>query len=190
MDVLNRGFSGYNTDWALPILKQLLPTVKAQKEQASSIQLVTIFFGANDGSLPFCPQHVPVDRYKSNTKAMIDMVRNTDSIYYNPKMRIILITPPPVNEVQWEKHCESQGNKLNRTNASVRKYVDCIKDIGRETNIPVADIWSEIMDDVDQNNRDLSEFLLDGVHLNANGYQVIIEIIFFFFFFFFHNTSC
>lgn len=177
LDVLNRGFSGYNTDWALPILKQLLPSVKEQKEQASSIPLMTIFFGANDAALPFSPQHVPLDRYKSNTKAMIDIVRNPESPFYNPKMRIILITPPPINEVQWGKRCDEQGDRLNRTNKAARAYADCIMEIGRETNVPVADIWTEIMDKVDQQDRHLSDFLLDGLHLNANGYQVIQQEI-------------
>lgn len=150
----------------------MLPSVKDQKEQASSIPLMTIFFGANDAALPFSPQHVPLDRYKSNTKAMIDLVKNPESTYYNPKMRLILITPPPINEAQWRKRCEEQGSKLNRTNEAARAYADCIKEIGRETDTPVADIWSEIMDKVALNDRDLSEFLLDGLHLNSYGYKV------------------
>jgi lysophospholipase L1-like esterase len=103
---------------------------------------------------------------------MIELVKNPDSIYYNPKMRIILITPPPLNEIQWSKRCEEQGGKLNRTNESARKYADCIVEIGRENDVAVADIWTEIMDKVDQENRDLSEFFLDGLHLNSNGYNV------------------
>ena len=27
LDVLNRGYSGYNTDWALPVLKQVRQTI-------------------------------------------------------------------------------------------------------------------------------------------------------------------
>ncbi|KAI9243772.1 SGNH hydrolase [Helicostylum pulchrum] len=177
LDVLNRGFSGYNTDWALPILKQLLPSIKEQKETASSIPLMTIFFGANDAALPFSPQHVPLDRFKSNTKAMIDLVKNPGSPLYNPKMRLILITPPPINEEQWRKQCENNGNKLNRTNEAARAYAECIKEVGRETGTPVADIWSEIMDKVGRDDRDLSEFLLDGLHLNANGYKELYNLL-------------
>lgn len=149
--------------------------MKEQKEQANSIPLMTIFFGANDAALPFSSQHVPLERYKSNTKAMIDLVKNPESPFYNPKMRIILITPPPINEAQWEKRCNEQGDKLNRTNKAARAYAECIMEIGRETNIPVADIWSEIMDKVQQQDRQLSDFFLDGLHLNANGYQVTIR---------------
>lgn len=172
LDVLNRGFSGYNTDWALPILRQLLPTVEQQKQQACSISLLTIFFGANDASLTFHPQHVPIGRYKSNVKAMVDMVRNPDSPFYNPRMRVILITPPPLNEVQWSKHTTEQGGKLNRSSESAHRYANCTKDVGKELNIPVADLWSEIMNKSNNEGQDLSNYLLDGLHLNSNGYQV------------------
>lgn len=172
LDVINRGFSGYNTDWALPILRQLLPTVQQQKEQACSISLMTIFFGANDASLTSNPQHVPIDRYESNVKAMIDMVRNPDSPFYNPRLRIILITPPPLNEVQWNKRCEEQGGKLNRTNELAHRYSNCIKEVGKELDIAVADLWSEITDKSIKESKDLSNFFLDGLHLNGNGYQV------------------
>lgn len=133
---------------------------------------MTIFFGANDAALPFSPQHVSLERFKSNTKTMIDLVKNPESPFYNPKMRLILITPPPINEEQWRKQCENNGEKLNRTNEAARAYAECIKDVGRETGTPVADIWSTIMDKVGRDDRDLSEFLGDGLHLNANGYKV------------------
>lgn len=177
MDVINRGFSGYNTDWALPILRQLLPTHKEQQDQACSIPLMTIFFGANDAALPGSPQHVPLDRFKQNTKEMIDLVKNPQSRYYNPKMRLILITPPPINEAQWGKKCQENGGTLNRTNEAARSYAECISEIGRETNTPVADIWSRLMDKVHQEQRDLSDFLLDGLHLNANGYRELYDVL-------------
>ncbi|RCI03106.1 hypothetical protein CU098_012489 [Rhizopus stolonifer] len=174
-DVINRGFSGYNTDWALPILRQLLPTVQAQAEQGCCIQLMTIFFGANDAALPITGQHVPLNRYKSNIKAMIDMIRNPTSPFYNPKLRLILITPPPLNESQWSKHCEERGEQLNRFNKAAREYAECVMDIGRETQTPVADIWSRIMDKAVDS--DLSDFLLDGLHLNEKGYKEVYDVL-------------
>lgn len=161
----------------MPILRQLLPTHKEQQDQACSIPLMTIFFGANDGALPFSPQHVPLDRFKQNTKEMIDLVRNPQSRYYNPKLRLILITPPPINEAQWGKLCERDGLALNRTNESARTYAECISEIGRETSVPVADIWSRIMDKAHQEKRDLSHFLLDGLHLNENGYKELYDLL-------------
>ncbi len=46
-DVFNRGFSGYNTRHAV----DLLPTVFG-KEMNPNTLFVTVFFGANDASLP------------------------------------------------------------------------------------------------------------------------------------------
>ena len=46
VDVIARGYSGYNTRWAAHILQSVFV-----KEQAPP-DLVTIFFGANDAALP------------------------------------------------------------------------------------------------------------------------------------------
>ncbi|KAI7897612.1 SGNH hydrolase-type esterase domain-containing protein [Cokeromyces recurvatus] len=178
VDVINRGFSGYNTDWALPILRQLLPTVKEQEAQACRIHLMTIFFGANDAALPMSPQHVPLDRFESNLLAMIDLVRSPASRFYNPTLRLILITPPPINEVQWKKRCEEQGDVLNRTNEAASRYAECVRQVGQRADVVVADIWTRIMKKTAEGEgRDLSEFMLDGLHLNRNGYQELYDLL-------------
>lgn len=46
-DVVNRGFSGYNTRWA----KLILPRLIGKSAAAESTVAVTIFFGANDSAL-------------------------------------------------------------------------------------------------------------------------------------------
>ncbi|KAI9477846.1 MAG: GDSL Lipase/Acylhydrolase [Benjaminiella poitrasii] len=177
VDVINRGFSGYNTEWALPILRQLLPTVHEQQKQACRIHLMTIFFGANDAALPFSPQHVPLDRFESNLEAMIDLVQTPASRFYNPQMRLVLITPPPLNEVQWKTRCDEQGDPLNRTNESASRYADSVKRVGQKCGVIVADIWGRLMKKVQVEERPLSDFLLDGLHLNKNGYQELYDLL-------------
>lgn len=51
-DVVNRGFSGYNTRWAMALLDRLFP-----HGEVVPVGLVTIFFGANDAVVPGAPQH-------------------------------------------------------------------------------------------------------------------------------------
>lgn len=46
-DVLNRGFSGYNTRWA----KIILPSLIREGNSLDTPVAVTIFFGANDSAL-------------------------------------------------------------------------------------------------------------------------------------------
>ncbi len=47
VDVINRGYSGYNTRWVKHIVPQVFPV-----SQKIPPELVTIFFGANDAALP------------------------------------------------------------------------------------------------------------------------------------------
>lgn len=48
-DVVNRGYSGYNTRWALQLLPRVFPEPLPGGEPPA---LVTLFFGANDAALP------------------------------------------------------------------------------------------------------------------------------------------
>jgi len=200
-DVMNRGFSGYNTDWALPILQQLLPTVDEQQAGKPRIRLITIFFGANDAALPFAYQHVPITRYTDNLSEMFNMIKNPNSKYYNPDARVILITQPPLNEPQWKKRCEDNGDPLNRTAEVAKAYAEAAREIAGQHKIPVCDLWTELMQLVGEETqlngedevievasktcyadeksckRELSDFLLDGLHLNSNGNQVLARAL-------------
>ena len=67
-DVINRGFSGYNTRWNKIILPRLVTS-----EMAPEIAAITIFLGANDSNNELnSKQMVPIDEYKQN---MIEMVK-------------------------------------------------------------------------------------------------------------------
>lgn len=47
-DVINRGYSGYNSRWALQLMDRVFPPTSVVPPP----RLVTIFFGANDAALP------------------------------------------------------------------------------------------------------------------------------------------
>jgi lysophospholipase L1-like esterase len=64
-DVVLRGLSGYNTRWALKVLPRAM--------EGADPAAVTVFFGANDASLPDqvqAHQHVPLQEYQSNLRAI------------------------------------------------------------------------------------------------------------------------
>lgn len=63
-----RGLSGYNTRWALKVLPRAMEGA-ADADPAA----VTVFFGANDASLPdqvSAHQNVPLEEYQSNLRAI------------------------------------------------------------------------------------------------------------------------
>lgn len=154
----------------MPILRQLLPTVERQNQMAAQLQLIIIAFGANDAALPNAQQHLPIERYKENLNTMISMIRSPDSPHYNPQLRIMLVTPPPVNESQWKQRCEDKGDPMNRTAENAKRFAHAVRTLGEERDVVVADFWSRLME---RGGNNLSEFSTDGLHLNANGNQVI-----------------
>lgn len=50
VDIVNRGYSGYNSRWALTLLDHVFPPTAAGAA-AADVRLATVFFGANDAAL-------------------------------------------------------------------------------------------------------------------------------------------
>ncbi|XP_074065739.1 isoamyl acetate-hydrolyzing esterase 1 homolog isoform X3 [Macrotis lagotis] len=162
-DVLNRGFSGYNTRWA----KIILPRLIRKSSNAENLVAITIFFGANDSALKDenPKQHIPLDEYIENLKNMIQYLKSIDI----PESRIILITPPPLCESAWEKECIAQGFKLNRTNVVVGEYAKACLQVGQNCGADVLDLWTLMQKD----NEDFSSYLSDGLHLSPKGNEFL-----------------
>lgn len=53
-------------------------------------------------------QHVPLEEYAANLKSMIQYLKSVDIT----EDRIILITPPPLQESAWEKECLAKGKRV------------------------------------------------------------------------------
>lgn len=75
-----RGYSGYNTRWALKVLERVFPEAEGGGDgvDADAPLAVTVFFGANDACLPDrCSafQHVPVDEYKHNLRSVVSFYK-------------------------------------------------------------------------------------------------------------------
>ncbi|KAI2522368.1 IAH1 isoform 10, partial [Pan troglodytes] len=135
-DVLNRGFSGYNTRWAKIILPRLI-----RKGNSLDIPVaVTIFFGANDSALKDenPKQHIPLEEYAANLKSMVQYLKSVDI----PENRVILITPTPLCETAWEEQCIIQGCKLNRLNSVVGEYANACLQVAQDCGTDVLDLWT------------------------------------------------
>ena len=109
------------------------------------------------------------------------MVTSPTSSYYSPCTRVILITPPPVNTYQRAADLASRDPPalLDRAFEVTRKYAEAVTTAGLEENVEVVDIWTEMWEAVGQNERELSQYLVDGLHLNAAGYNVSKAFVFY-----------
>ena len=108
--------------------------------------LNTLFLGANDAAID-STQTVPLQDFCEN---MLDILKRFE--------KVILITPPPVSNQDW----------ANRNMENTRKYRDAVLEIAQSKNIPVVDTW-EIF------GKDWNECLIDGLHLNSKGNQLLFE---------------
>lgn len=76
-----RGYSGYNTRWAVKVMERALPAASDESESESERErtiAVTVFFGANDACLPdrCCAfQHVPLHEYKHNLHSIVSFLK-------------------------------------------------------------------------------------------------------------------
>lgn len=146
-DVLNRGYSGYNTRWALSLVDGV------RDIEGSKVKLVTVLFGSNDCSSPSTnPRpHVPLDEYTLNMKEIVTRIQKNC-----PHAHIIVMTPPPI--------CETALGNGSRTNADAGRYAAASKSIAAETGVVCLDLWSKM-----QEVETWRDFLCDGLHLSAQG---------------------
>jgi lysophospholipase L1-like esterase len=137
LDVLNRGFSGYTSQLALHILPQFMPG-----PSQANVRLMTVFFGANDACVPGNAQHVPLDEYIACSKAI---VQHPAVLAHHAK--ILLITPGPVDEHQLEPNDLATGySGLQRTAENTKRYADACRELGKQLDTPVVDLWTVFME--------------------------------------------
>ncbi|KJA20244.1 hypothetical protein HYPSUDRAFT_203946 [Hypholoma sublateritium FD-334 SS-4] len=177
LDVLNRGFSGYNTTWGMPVFEQCI--AKASDKYAPRLRMLAIWFGANDACIKPSPQHVPLATFAANLKQMVDMIKSPKSEYYSPTTRIILISPPPVNTHARKAALAEREPPmaLDREFDITRAYADAVRDVAAAEGVIFADVWTAIYEAADKDEVKLDKFLGDGLHLNENGYDVMYKTL-------------
>lgn len=153
-----------------------------------------VLFGANDACLPGTPtnQHVPCETYKTNLKALIT---HTAVVAHHPK--IILATPPPIDEDKQEVIDASKGNPLCRRAAVTAKYAEAAREVAREVggDLLILDLWSAVMEEAIRNTPDhnhsgpilgskdlgeskaLSHLMPDGLHFGGAGYRLFFQLL-------------
>jgi isoamyl acetate esterase len=183
VDVINRGYSGYNTKLALHILPYVFPpphttSHHAHFHDATDPHLVTIFFGANDAALEertSSSQHVPLGDYVANLRSIIAHIRPTTATA--PLPRIVLITPPPVCEASRVRYIEkTYGVALEhpeRENLVTGRYAAACVALAEELGVACVDLYTQF-----QLRSGWQEALLeDGLHLSVQGNELAGRLI-------------
>jgi lysophospholipase L1-like esterase len=183
-DVLNRGFSGYTAPLGLHMLKRFL-SKSALSPGAPQVKVLTLFFGANDSTadLPHLAdnQHVSLGDFETALREIVGY-----EVLKAHGTKVILITPPPIDEHQ----LDGTDMRRGRTAENTARYSAAVRDLAKELNVPVVDCWSLFMKKagwagnanegkslpgslrVEQSNV-LVKLLSDGLHLTTVGYELL-----------------
>lgn len=181
LDVVNRGFSGYNTEWGLPVFRQCLAkrTGSDADLQFPKVQLLTIWFGANDACIPPSPQHVPLSRFTELVTEIVRTIKSPTSPYHAPWTRIIILTAPPVNTYQRGADLAARDppRALDRLFEVTKQYAVAAREVGETEGVPVVDVWTMLWEACGKEERKLARYLYDGLHVNEEAYGLIYDAI-------------
>jgi isoamyl acetate esterase len=72
------------------------------------------------------------------------IVQDHKVIEHSP--RIILITPPPIDERTQRALDDSKGYPLRRSAKNTKAYADAVRDVANELSLPFVDMWSKCME--------------------------------------------
>lgn len=182
VDVINRGFAGYNTKFYL----QLPDETVFPQEASSRCCLVLLWFGANDAGIPGLADHhyVSLEDYQTNLNTLIDRVQAKTNCAQN----IMLLTPPPVHHeqrlvFQKQKYGDKATGKLERTLENTGKYATVCAQVAKDRALPCCDIYNLMMqssmvncDDpktttTAKTTNDWATYLFDGLHFSKTGHE-------------------
>ncbi|QFZ29496.1 putative isoamyl acetate-hydrolyzing esterase [Clavispora lusitaniae] len=165
LDIVTRGFSGYNTNQGVVMLEQVL---EAEKLAGNTVRLMYVFMGTNDAATTF--QHVSLDQYKQNLDKMVKMILKED-------IKVMVVGPTLHEENASPEFKDEPPFSSSKRN---KQYADVAKEVATENNVPFVDLWSAFQkesgytaEELLEKSRDLKKFLRDGVHFTPAGYKIL-----------------
>lgn len=159
-DVINRGFSGYNTTNIRAILPDIFNEFKPEL-----ICGVVIMLGSNDSTKPEnVKQHVPLDTYKQNLAYIIDYLIS----YGVDQQKLVMISPPRINEREW-LNTQPDGTHYDHL---VLEYAQCFMAVARDKQIRSLD-FNRLMHEY--GDEKYAELLYDGLHLSDMGGKLLFD---------------
>lgn len=122
-------------------------------------------------------QSIPLDQFKDNIDAMIDRITSKDSPYYSPDTTIILFSCPPICESQRKEDVAARlgpGIELDRSAERTRDFAYAMKEVAEKRKVGFVNVFDAMMKAAGSDSETgLRRLLSDGLHLTAQGYQVI-----------------
>ncbi|KAJ2627090.1 isoamyl acetate-hydrolyzing esterase [Coemansia sp. RSA 1290] len=150
------------------------------------MDLLILFFGANDATIPSDRHSNPLEDYIKDLKYMISLIQDSDSANYSPDTRILMITPPPVGDKMVQALAEYRDIPVSKYKNRTQQYAEAAIEVAKGAGLEYIDLFSELEKAVAKYQNSTGNaskydgydhYLIDGVHLNSNGNQVLFDLI-------------
>ncbi|KAI3407002.1 IAH1 [Candida oxycetoniae] len=186
LDILNRGYSGYNSEHARVILPHILDAeLNAEK---NNVKLITIFFGTNDGFVDNNPiQPISLERYRENIDYLVSLAieNNIKPIVIGPSLHDPKICKKVLPHLK-------PGGEDATSNKRYYQYSEAAREVCKNRKVAFVDLWDEFRkdggwtrDQLFQVNGSLENWevgslghlLSDGVHFTGHAYKIMYDAI-------------
>lgn len=188
LDIINRGFSGYNSDHARLILPKILQ--QELNETKDNVKLMTIFFGTNDAFQIDDDinriQGLGIEKYRENMTTIINMCleNNIRPIVIGPALHDNRLSR--IGYVNRKRSLTNDATTCKRNHL----YSKAAQEVAFELNVPFLDLWDCFRrygnwteeqlyrltgNSNDDEYIDLSKLIYDGIHLSGEGYRVLYD---------------
>ena len=162
-DVINRGFSGYNTNY----IKLMLPELLDEFEPESVCGIIFLI-GSNDSTQEHSVQHVSLEKYRENLEWILSYLTNEWGFL---KEKIIFISPPRIDDFKWKNYTDKMNYEKNHFDSLVTNYAaECVV-FTQQHKLLCVDL-NQLMHE--QGDR-YKQFLCDGLHLSTLGAQFLFD---------------
>eukprot|EP00930_Biecheleria_cincta_P049183 TRINITY_DN34425_c0_g1_i1.p1 TRINITY_DN34425_c0_g1~~TRINITY_DN34425_c0_g1_i1.p1 ORF type:complete len:300 (-),score=56.45 TRINITY_DN34425_c0_g1_i1:9-908(-) len=163
-DVLKRGYAGYTSRWALP----LLPKIFAKGD--SRVVLAVVCFGGNDASLleENPRQHVPIEEFEENLKRIVKYVRDACC-----NAHILLMSNGRMVEEKWTEFLKKrQGGKFSgncdRTDVMHGEYAAASGRVAADMGCSFLNLHKAMLSE-----SNWQALFSDGLHLSEAGHAFV-----------------
>merc|ERR1711874_338022 len=168
VDVVNRGFSGYNTR----MLASVLPHVGSE---GADLAAVVLLMGANDSNDENINprQAVPLDEFRNKMRDIVEYFVRVGV----ERRKIVVVSPPPVDVERWHAYLKERDGEANvpvcpKSQENTKQFAEGCRTVAVETGVSFVPLYDAIM-----SRLSLEEGLSDGPHLSKSGNKLLYELL-------------
>lgn len=180
LDVLVRGFGGYNSTHLVYILPEILKAeLNADK---NNIKLMTIFIGTNDASQVDDSmgrmQSVDIQKFQKNIESLCEMALSSN-------IKPILIGPALHGKKLVLDFLKAEGRSSNvpwSSNSRNLEYSQVVELAAKKYNVPFVNLWEAFRlwgkwskEEVLADEVDLEALMHDGIHFTGASYKILLQ---------------